>query len=89
MDSYFADLQRVVIKLERFNLFKNKLTTLFYFSFLMLAVFFIQLHPHSVWYYFIAGVFSCRMIGLVIKKTNIKYRIDEHMNRLIQMGYKP
>lgn len=88
MDSYFSDLQRVVIKLERLNLFKNKVKTTFIFVCLMIAIFFIQMHPHSVWYYFIAGAFSYRMIGLALEKTNIKHRIDEHMNRLIRLGCK-
>lgn len=86
MSSYFADLQKVVIRLEKISLIRNKLVTSLTFSLLMISVFFIQIHPQSVWYYFIAGIFTSKIIGLIFEKTNIKNRINEHTNRLFKIG---
>lgn len=48
--------------------------TLTFFSFILLitSIFFIQMHPKSVWYYFSAGFFVREMLGLIFQQTSIK-----------------
>lgn len=79
------DLLRIKLTVLNAQLFSNKMFTLFSFILLMCSIFFIQIHPKSVWYYFIAGFFMYSMLDLIVKKTVIKYYIDDVMKKLNSM----
>lgn len=76
------DMLRVTTKILSAKLMRNKFVTFLSFILLMSAIFFIQLHPNSVWYYFAAGFFVCRMMELILEKTMLKCTIQNMFSRL-------
>lgn len=63
----------------------NFFITLFYFSLLLASMFFIQLHPKSVWYYFISGGCATGMLEAIFRKTELKKTIAHHIRMLDHM----
>lgn len=71
------DLLRIKLSSLSDQLRYNKALTFFSFILLITSIFFIQMHPKSVWYYFSAGFFAKEMLGLILEKTELKKSIKE------------
>lgn len=82
MEGLIIDMLKVKVALLANKLVINKLITFVAFIFLIAAIIFIQLHPYSVWYYFAAGFFLCRMLELICQKTAIKYYMQDAISNL-------
>lgn len=80
-------IDMIKIKISNLNsiLSKNKILTFLSFILLMTAIFLIKIHPNSVWYYFTIGFLSCRMLELILQKSEIKNTINNAYDRLIKM----
>ncbi len=71
------DLLRIKKSYMKNKLVRNKIITSISFIFLMTSIFFINKQQNSVWYYFSAGFFLCRMLGEICNKAGIKYALTE------------
>jgi hypothetical protein len=74
------------------SMLKSRLTTNFLLSLLsflslVFDIILINLHPHSVWYYFSAGFFTCSLLGLILEKTSIKYQLQDAISTLKRQGF--
>lgn len=85
MGSFFQDMVSLRLSFLSTQLLRNKMITFLSFASLITSTIFIQLHPHSVWYYFLAGFFMCRMLELICEKTQIKYLIKDALDKLEQI----
>lgn len=82
MEGLQLDMLKITLSSLNQKLIINKSTTFLSFVLLVCAVLFIRIHPNSVWYYFIAGFFTCRMLELIVQKTQLKYIIKDTIYRL-------
>lgn len=60
----------------------NNIITLAFFILVMVNVFFIHLHPKSIWYYFGAGYCIANMVDMIIEKSAVKKKIA-HAKKMI------
>lgn len=79
------DLLRIKLFSTINQLKYNKMITLISFIFLIMSIFFIQIHPKSVWYYFASGFFMNEMTRLIVEKTYLKRTIEELIKTIDQI----
>jgi hypothetical protein len=79
------DYLKIKIQLLADKIWRNKMVSFLMFILLVSAIIFIQLHPHSVWYYFAAGFFTSKMLDLIFEKTKLKLLISEATSRLVNI----
>ena len=80
------DMLRLTIIHLKYRLKINFLLTFISFILLCLFVFFVQMHPKSVWYYFCSGFFLKEMISRIIENTDLKYLLKDAVKRLESIG---
>jgi hypothetical protein len=82
IDGLQEDMLKITIRGLAAKLRHNKFVTFMAFILLITSIFFIQMHPCSVWYYFSAGFFLHEMVSLIVEKTKVKFLLNETISRL-------
>lgn len=82
LDGLQSDMLQITIRGLILKLRHNKVVTFTSFLFLIISIFFIQIHPSSVWYYFFAGFFLNKMLALIIEKSSLKFNLNKMLTIL-------
>ncbi len=72
MDKIYIELEDQFIERAQIELRKNFSIILLSFLLLIFSIFFIEIHPHTVLYWFMCGFFLCHMFCLIGREQCLK-----------------